>query len=306
MARLEGASAGPFQGGGRFLGRSQGDRIALLRSLARCELRLAANDVFTVHAEMITVHAAARKLIEPSGPSPRGMSLAHCETNPVVRPTAIRPRLPQPGDACPWRMRPSPGIGIAVPSTMDRSDQSRRPIDRRELSRMSTRTFGWIESLESVFPVVRGVRIVLWVGTARESVTIGNPCALSGSTATIRPNYRVRKPCAVVGNEAVRSDSTRRELCRVRSRGRPAKPARMARAGNPADIAGNGSGSGGGNRAKPPGSAGSDADGGNVDYVSLSQETRRRYLNYAISVITSRACPTSATGSSRSSDASCT
>ncbi len=35
----------------------------------------------------------------------------------------------------------------------------------------------------------------------------------------------------------------------------------------------------------------STADGGQVQYVSISQETRRRYLNYAMSVIMSRALP---------------
>lgn len=36
---------------------------------------------------------------------------------------------------------------------------------------------------------------------------------------------------------------------------------------------------------------GADSGAGNVDYVSISGETRRRYLNYALSVITSRALP---------------
>lgn len=33
------------------------------------------------------------------------------------------------------------------------------------------------------------------------------------------------------------------------------------------------------------------ADDGQLQYVSISQETRRRYLNYAMSVIMSRALP---------------
>ncbi|HTN01402.1 MAG TPA: DNA gyrase subunit A, partial [Planctomycetaceae bacterium] len=46
-------------------------------------------------------------------------------------------------------------------------------------------------------------------------------------------------------------------------------------------------------RISSPGNSGStNADGGDrIDYVPLSQETRRRYLNYAMSVITSRALP---------------
>jgi DNA gyrase subunit A len=47
----------------------------------------------------------------------------------------------------------------------------------------------------------------------------------------------------------------------------------------PTDVAGNGSGGGSG------------AADDRVEYVSISQETRRRYLNYALSVITSRALP---------------
>ncbi|MGV2341829.1 MAG UNVERIFIED_CONTAM: hypothetical protein LVR18_50315 [Planctomycetaceae bacterium] len=45
---------------------------------------------------------------------------------------------------------------------------------------------------------------------------------------------------------------------------------------------------------------------GGVQYVPISDETRRRYLNYALSVITSRVCRTSAMVSSLCSDESCT
>ncbi|MBT8493604.1 MAG: DNA topoisomerase IV subunit A [Deltaproteobacteria bacterium] len=41
---------------------------------------------------------------------------------------------------------------------------------------------------------------------------------------------------------------------------------------------------------KPPGSGGGASDGGELD-ASLGEETRRRYLNYALSVITARALP---------------
>ena len=55
-----------------------------------------------------------------------------------------------------------------------------------------------------------------------------------------------------------------------------------------------------GNRKRTPGKRGKngssdDANGADsndrIEYVSISQETRRRYLNYAMSVVTSRALP---------------
>jgi DNA gyrase subunit A len=56
----------------------------------------------------------------------------------------------------------------------------------------------------------------------------------------------------------------------------------------------NGAG-GGGPPSRRPGTSGANGsngdDGDQITYVSLSQETRRRYLNYALSVITSRALP---------------
>ena len=51
---------------------------------------------------------------------------------------------------------------------------------------------------------------------------------------------------------------------------------------------------GGGGAQPPSGGGGGDAAPGDVD-ASLETEARRRYLNYALSVITSRALPTSAT-----------
>jgi DNA gyrase subunit A len=60
-------------------------------------------------------------------------------------------------------------------------------------------------------------------------------------------------------------------------------------ASNPDDAA-----NAGGPPARRPGTGNNGAngdDGDQITYVSLSQETRRRYLNYALSVITSRALP---------------
>ncbi len=65
------------------------------------------------------------------------------------------------------------------------------------------------------------------------------------------------------------------------------KPSKKARAGG-ADGGGRGRGGGGGVPAAPGGAGG--ATPGDID-ASLEAEARRRYLNYALSVITSRALP---------------